>query len=388
MTGRRIVVVLPDPPLPLGIAAARWFYVLVRGLQKRGHRVTTFASCGSPEESSAAIEVFPPSSYDLRLFPRPRRSPWRQKWQTLRRPHSYVFTQELRQALADELEAGFDVLHLEDLWTGWLGRCHRDKALLNVHYSFDIDLASVSPGGPKEWLLRQWQARAARRLLRSYAHVSTLTPRLSAWASGIVPDATVDTIPLGLDLSQYPFARRVLNQSAPIVSLIGSFTWYPTIVAARRLLTRLWPALRQRVPQVSLEIVGRRAGAALRDLLPAEGVTVHEDVPTILPYFARADLLLYAPDDASGMKVKVLEAFATGVPVVTTPPGVEGIPAEDGVHAGIAEDDGGLVARAVELLSDPHRWEVTRANARELVARHCDPERILDALERAYERIG
>src|SRR4029453_11452473 len=59
----------------------------------------------------------------------------------------------------------------------------------------------------------------------------------------------------------------------------------------------------------------------------------------------------------SGMKIKILEAMAFGVPVVTTSEGVEGLPAEDGVHAGVCDDDDGLIERAVDLLQDPGRQE-------------------------------
>ena len=82
-----------------------------------------------------------------------------------------------------------------------------------------------------------------------------------------------------------------------------------------------------------------------------------------------------------------MEAFALGVPVVTTKFGVEGLPASDGVHAGIAEDDEGLIARTVSLL----RNEAARASqcvaARELVESHCSPARVLDALEPVYAQM-
>jgi glycosyltransferase involved in cell wall biosynthesis len=88
------------------------------------------------------------------------------------------------------------------------------------------------------------------------------------------------------------------------------------------------------------------------------------------------------------MKVKVLEAFALGVPVVTTAEGVEGIPAEDGVHAGVCEDDEGLAARAVALLLDPARQNRQRAAARALVERHCGPGATLDAVERLHAAVA
>ena len=50
MAPLRIVLVMIEPPLPFGNAAARWYYVLLRGLVARGHRVTAFAACSKPGE--------------------------------------------------------------------------------------------------------------------------------------------------------------------------------------------------------------------------------------------------------------------------------------------------------------------------------------------------
>jgi predicted O-linked N-acetylglucosamine transferase (SPINDLY family) len=77
-----------------------------------------------------------------------------------------------------------------------------------------------------------------------------------------------------------------------------------------------------------------------------------------------------------------------GVPVVTTSEGVEGLPAEDGVHAGVAEDDAGLVERAVRLLTDAAAWQETRQKARALVETACNPDTSLDLVEQCYEAVG
>jgi len=98
--------------------------------------------------------------------------------------------------------------------------------------------------------------------------------------------------------------------------------------------------------------------------------------------------MLYAPIRGSGMKIKVLEAMSFGVPVVTTTEGVEGLPAEDGVHAGIADDDQGLIDRTVAMLRDPARQNLQRRAARALVESHCSPETTVSAIESIYEAMG
>ena len=87
------------------------------------------------------------------------------------------------------------------------------------------------------------------------------------------------------------------------------------------------------------------------------------------------------------MKVKIQEAMAFGVPVVTTSEGVEGLPAEDGRHAGISDDDAGLIDRTIALLGDPARQNRQRLSARQLLETHCGPKRTLDAIEAVYDHM-
>ena len=75
----RIALVLIEPPLPFGNAAARWFYVLLKGLVERGNRVTAFAACSKPEDIAKGQALFPAPSFDLRLYPFPARTGWRAK---------------------------------------------------------------------------------------------------------------------------------------------------------------------------------------------------------------------------------------------------------------------------------------------------------------------
>jgi glycosyltransferase involved in cell wall biosynthesis len=203
----------------------------------------------------------------------------------------------------------------------------------------------------------------------------------------IAPQASVRVVPLGLDLSLYPFIPLTARPSAPVISLIGSMDWCPSYSAAKRLLTRLWPAIKKQVPRARLQLVGRNAKSALRGFLPLPDVDIAENVPDTRPYFESTGVLLYAPEQASGMKVKVLEAFAYGVPVVTTFEGIEGIPAEDGVHAGVCEDDDGLIQRTIALLADKERQERQRIAARQLLSEHCNPQVTLNGVERCYREM-
>jgi polysaccharide biosynthesis protein PslH len=131
-------------------------------------------------------------------------------------------------------------------------------------------------------------------------------------------------------------------------------------------------------------MVGRSAKSALARFGDIPDLEIHEDVPDTLPYFQQLDVMVYAPPVGSGMKVKVMEAFALGVPVVTTPDGVEGLPAFDRVHSGVCLADDELILRTVEILHNSDLANQYRYKAREMLEATCSPDVTLSKLEKIY----
>jgi glycosyltransferase involved in cell wall biosynthesis len=384
MSPLRIVLVLIEAPVPFGNAAARWFYVLLRELVARGHRVTCFAACSKQSEMDEARRLFPAPEYDLRLYPYPERGGLWAKLETLRRPYSYMFSADLKRDLEGELAQGFDVLHLEQLWSGWLGLAHRDRALVNVHHLVWIDQEFVRPPTLRTRFDRWLMFRAERFLVRSLQRFRSCSPRLVPEMLRVNPSANITTVPVGVDPTLYPFIPDDRRTAEPVVSVIGSMGWHPTHSAAVRLLTRLWPEIKKRVPAARLQLVGWGAKAALREYVGLPDVTIEENVPETRPYFEQTGVMLYAPGRGSGMKIKILEALGYGVPVVTTSEGVEGLPAVDGVYVGVCEDDAGLIDLTVKLLGDPAAQNRQRAAGRALLESHCGPKPTVDAIEAVY----
>ncbi|BDC50572.1 biofilm formation protein PslH [Bryobacterales bacterium F-183] len=385
----RIVMVLPEPPVPFGGAAARWFYVLLCGMVARGHRVTTF--CPAPD-TDGGLETLrgtlPASVYDIRAFPSIQKSGWKSKLASLARPYSYMFSSEFQQHLDQELGKGFDVLHLEQLWSGWTGLDHCAKASLHVHYNLFRDLGGEKANSWREWVLRKRLAQSERFLLRRYSTISCLSEPLRDHIQKISPQADVHVVPLGIDSALYPYAGKTRASDSVTIGLVGSFNWLPSLQAGRRLLASLWPAIRERIPNARLLIAGRQARTAFAGHTDQPAIDIFENVADILPFFRQLDVMLYAPHDASGTKVKVQEAFALGVPVVTTPSGVEGLEARDGIHVCVAESDGDLVEKTIVLLQDPERRHRQAQAARELICATCSPEVTTKKMEAVFHSIA
>jgi glycosyltransferase involved in cell wall biosynthesis len=380
----RIVLVFMEPPNPFGNAGARWFYVLFRELVQRGHKVTVFSGGSKMADIEQSRALFSGERWDLRCYSPPPLPRWRGTLQTVARPFSYPFSEEMQRDLKRELDLGFDVLHLEQVWSGWLGLPWAERALLNIHFSMQIDSSETPPQGLRQRVMRNRILASERKLLRSYRWISSLTPRLTEYVQGVNPQARALTAPFGLDCSLYPFVLPEQPEENPTVGLIGSFDWTPTYLAGRRLIDSLWPKIRSARPDARLCLVGRSASRAFGAYAGRDGIEVAQDVDDVVPYFHRCSVMLYAPRVGTGMKIKVLEAFALGVPVVTNAEGIEGLPAESGVHAEIHEEDSGLVSGTLELLANRSKARRMSVAARALVESVCSPQATVDRVEDIY----
>ena len=114
---------------------------------------------------------------------------------------------------------------------------------------------------------------------------------------------------------------------------------------------------------VTLRIVGTGVGPAVRRLDSQAGVEVVGEVPDVAPWYRDAHLAVVPLRAGGGTRIKVLEAFAHRRPVVATSLGIEGIAAEDGRHARIADDAGTFATACLHLLHDPRTAEQMAAEA-------------------------
>src|SRR5437773_374721 len=167
-------------------------------------------------------------------------------------------------------------------------------------------------------------------------------------------------------------ARRAFSaplDGPPTAGLIGTADWPPTKAAIDVLLREVWPEVRRRVPDARLVLAGR--GTDELGLPDAPDTELLGEVASARELFLRFSLLLFPVPRGSGMKVKVLEALASGVPVVTTPAGAEGIADNDGVLVHGSPEK--LAEAAGDLLLDERARRECGSAARETFERHYSP---------------
>jgi glycosyltransferase involved in cell wall biosynthesis len=175
-----------------------------------------------------------------------------------------------------------------------------------------------------------------------------LSSRLDARRLG-APNAevVVNTIPRPGD----PVGKGAVGD--PIELLFqATFDYEPNVDGALWLASEVAPLIRSEIPGARIRLVGHETAAVTALDHPPE-VSVVGRVPSMEPELARADLIVVPIRFGSGTRLKILEAFAHRVPVVSTSIGAEGIDAEDGVHLLIADSPAEFAAACKLLCSMP-----------------------------------
>jgi glycosyltransferase involved in cell wall biosynthesis len=142
------------------------------------------------------------------------------------------------------------------------------------------------------------------------------------------------------------------------LSYVGSLRWKPNVTGLDWLCQRVWPLVRKRVPDATFEIagVGLKVDASGRlpvpDAWKAPGIETVGFLEDLEPLYRRSLGMLAPVTGGSGVRLKLLEGFRAGMPVVTTPDGAFGLPLQDGREALIAADPEGFAERVERLVKD------------------------------------
>lgn len=186
----------------------------------------------------------------------------------------------------------------------------------------------------------------------------------------------------GVDLDAFrpdPSAGRPRD---PVIVFTGVMGYYPNVDAVAFFARDILPRVRNRVPGARFEIVGRDPSAAVRGLARLPGVTVTGFVPDVRPYLANAAVAVAPFRIARGVQNKVLEAMASGLPVIGTRLAFQGITASatDGVRVG--DDADAFAEEVVALLLDSALRADLGQRARQYVEQHHRWEEVGAILEK------
>jgi|SRR5579884_2077901 len=237
------------------------------------------------------------------------------------------------------------------------------------------------------YLRRQWKKfeRFEKRVFAAATRVVTVSRDDAAIVREQFGVETVDVVDNGIDRAFYeatPVAR-----DAKRLLFLGSLDWRPNLDAVRLLLDAIFPAVRAAEPAARLVLVGRHPPAWLLQRAATEaGVELHADVPDVRPFLGGAGVLAVPLRVGGGSRLKILEALATGLPVVSTRVGAEGLLLRPGEHYTAAEPND-MAAALADAVRHPERPREQAEAGRRLVLERYDWEGLAERLEGVWEKV-
>ncbi len=289
----------------------------------------------------------------------------------------------LREAIAG---GGFDLVHAQ------LARMAPHVEDLPLARFVDlVDALSLSTRrrslqhrGPLRWLT----GLEAERLLRHERRIcatmegASVVSRVDREAIG--DSARLGVVPNGVDLGELSFDRA--GRDPATVVFTGNMGYFSNVNAACWFGERVHPLVRRSVPEARFLVIGARPAARVRRLARADpSVSVLGFVDDLRPHLRSATVAVAPMQAGAGQQLKVLEAMASGTPVVATPVAAEAFDTEGGGGLLVAGTPEAFAEAVVALLRDPGRADRLAVAARRYVEGRYTWERSTARLEELHE---
>jgi glycosyltransferase involved in cell wall biosynthesis len=270
-------------------------------------------------------------------------------------------------AVANDLPVA-KVLSLHDSWTLRVEEMLKCSQALSekLYYTF----------------LKYHEPRYERLLYPRYEAVTVVAEPDWRAVSETVPEANVVLIPYGTD-SDYFHPVQVQKEVGTLVfhSHLG---YAPNIDAALEFAKDIFPLIRKQLPDTTFHLVGANPVPKIRELAAQPGIRISANLPDLREAVCSASVYVCPIRHGTGLKSKMLEAMAMGMPIVAYHPGsTVGIDCQHGKHLLAATTPEGFATCTLELLRDPKQSERLGRTARELVCEKYS----WDWRARAYEEL-
>jgi glycosyltransferase involved in cell wall biosynthesis len=280
-----------------------------------------------------------------------------------------AMTAAMREAFQEER---FDLVQVEGTQMAhYLGEAQRRgvPTVLRLH-NVEADLAARyarTVQGPLRWFVAE-QARRMRRFEAAACRQASLclaiTEEDAAIVRSRVPEAQVAVSPAGVDLERY--APHPMSEEPGTVVFIGALDWPPNADSVRWFRSEIWPRVRREESTARWVLVGKGPSAEmLRWPEEDRSIQVTGYVEDVRLYLNSASLVVAPIRSGGGMRLKILEALASGKPVVSTPIGAEGISFVPGRDLVLADKAAAFASEVVRLLRDPAERFRMGQNARQ-----------------------
>ena len=227
-------------------------------------------------------------------------------------------------------------------------------------------------------------AALEKEILRSAAGHVVCSERERETLLRMAPEARIATIENGADVRSFQETQPAAERRR--ILFVGWMAYHANVEAAVAFTRTVWPGIRERFPGWRLTLAGLDPAPAVLALRGEANVEVTGTVEDIRPYYGEAIAAIVPLRIGGGTRLKILEAMAAGVPVVSTPLGAEGLTVSPGVDILIAEKDEDWLPQLSALSTQGDVWNRLAEAGRRMVTARYDGEAIGQALYETYCR--
>jgi sugar transferase (PEP-CTERM/EpsH1 system associated) len=287
-------------------------------------------------------------------------------------------SEEMKQALAQTLnENDFNIIQIESIhlmkYLPVIRAAHNRPLVICDWHNVESDLMRQYAENQSN-IARKTYARRTARLMSQHeqqalnefdAHIVVSehdAERLRRVNSG----ARILVIENGVDIDYYRDFDQTTAKNR--IVFVGSMDYHANIEGAISFARNVWPIVHDQNRELIFTIVGRDPAAPVRELATIVGVEVTGSVEDVRPYYRAAVLAVVPLNVGGGSRLKVLEAMAAGVPVVSTTLGAEGLHVTNGKNILLAESNDELAGAITILLEEAELRSQIISGGRKLVA--------------------
>jgi polysaccharide biosynthesis protein PslH len=253
------------------------------------------------------------------------------------------------------------------------------------------------------WRRRLWHAEAGRlaryetELCRQFDHVFTVTEVDKQTLLGLLPPAEAaaandrfTAVPICVDPAAQPPLSPAQNSNQVI--FLGTMFWPPNIEGVLWFAEEVLPRIVAQRPETHFVIAGKNPPPAVQKLAEAGSplaghVTVTGFVADPEPLLSRSAVFVVPLKAGGGMRVKIVDAWQWGLPIVSTTIGAEGLEIRPGENILIADDPESFATAVLRLLADPQLAQTLRQNGRQWVEQQYNWRTVYTQFDAAYEHL-
>lgn len=397
----KILMLTPYLPYPPSSGGQVRSYNLIKNLADR-HQITLFSLIKSEEERRNIPEL---EKYckKVRVFNRPAR-PWTLK-NILKTAFSFYpflvirnLSSEEKKAVKKELEEEkYDLIHAETFYV-MPHIPQTEIPILLVDQTIEFQVYQHYVKKIKNFFLKPffyidvWKIKSCEiKFWKKADKVVAVSEADKKKMLSLVPGLKVDVVPNGAGEDLMKVWESKKERKNPIIFFQANFSWLQNTEAAINLAKKVFPAIKDKIPQAQCKIVGQGAKEKIWNL-QSSGVRVVDlptsDTESVLGAYKQATVFVAPLEGPGGTRLKILGAMAAGVPVVTTKVGIEGIDALENKEVLIGQTWEELAEKTVNLLEDENLFERLVKSARKLVEKKYNYQKIALILDKIYRQLG